>query len=125
RAIADLRDELARRVYSYIIFLRHVRRIEVYSSEDTGSESKLVAAVTKQLCDVTQIEKVHRESWEVSYQQAGQRVMTDHWLYYRTNVTKEVTSDQITIKDREIALAFPLKNRPWLTENVPGRLYNF
>lgn len=120
--ISRLKEQLAVDIYRLVLFLRHVRTIEVYEGE-TGD--KLIARVERRLIREQNHPTFTCEQWEIEYKRAGVQSRTDNWLYYRGHIPLDKRPTGVAIKDTEIALAFPVESRDWLAQNVPGTLYNF
>jgi hypothetical protein len=120
--ISILKEKLTVDVYQLVLFLRHVRIIEVYEGE---TDEKLIARVELRRIKEQKQSDFTCEQWQIEYKRAGVQSRTDTWLYYRQHIPRNKRPLGVTIKDTEIALAFPVENRDWLTQNVPGSLYNF
>ncbi|RMD66220.1 hypothetical protein D6833_01750, partial [Candidatus Parcubacteria bacterium] len=120
--IKSLKEKLSIDIYRLSLFLRHVRIIEVYDGEE--QTEKLIARVERRQIDEKQVVSFFREHWEFVYKRSGLQPRTDIWLYYRKSIPHPAEV-RIPVKDNEIMLAIPLKNREWLIQNVPGTLYNF
>ena len=120
--IQRLKDELFTIIYCLVIFLRHIRVIEVYEGD---ADEKPVCRVERRQVEAQEFSEFTRERWDIEYRRAGVQPRTDTWLYYRGQIPRHFGVGGSTIKDFGIALAFPLQNRGWLDENVPGTLYNF
>lgn len=122
QTIQRLKSELAVEVYRLVLFLRHVKVIEVYEGD---SDQKLLYRVERRLKDEQNKLDYRRETCEIEYRRAGVKPSVDSWLYYRTRVPRQVEVVGVTVKDREVAVAFPIENREWVAKNLPGTLYNF
>lgn len=118
--IQRLKEEMATTIYRLVIFLRHVRIIEVYEGD---VDEKLLYRVERRQMETQHQPNFTREWWEIEYRRFGTQARTDKWLYYRSQIPRVPLVEGV--KDFEIVLAFPLENRDWLADNVPGVLYNF
>ena len=120
--ISRLKEQLTVDIYRLVLFLRHVRTIEVYEGKN---DKKLIARVERRPIKEQEHTAFACEQWEIEYKRAGVQSRTDTWLYYRGHIPSDKYPMGVTIKDTEIALAFPVESRDWLAQNVPGTLYNF
>lgn len=124
-AIQELRDALIPAIYAHILFLRHVRIIEVYEGEE-GEKAQLLSAVERKEAEGNPLSShIACGETEIVYKRARQPERSDKWIYYHTELPRSIEYADVTAKDYRISLAFPLENRAWLDENVPGALYNF
>lgn len=117
--IEALKEEMAVAIYRLILFLRHVRSIEVYD------DKQLLHHVRKERAKVVKVGEDRRELWTIEYRRFGGPERSDTWLYYRGQVPQPPDLHSITIKDRGVALAFPVEDSGWIAHNIPGTLYNF
>lgn len=120
--ILHLKEQLVVDIYRLVLFLRHVRVIEVYEGK---ADEKLIARIERRRVEQRRASNFTYEQWELEYKRVGVQTRADIWLYYRGQIPSSLLPAGITIKDTEITLAYPLENRDWLAQNVPGTLYNF
>jgi hypothetical protein len=121
--IKTFKEELAVEVYRQIIFLRNVETIEVCDGTDKPKILYRVHKARKE--DTKWTPDFTREIREITYYRSGQKEIKDAWVYYSTHVPENLAPDGYKVKDREVAIAFPLSKRGRLKENIPGYLYNF
>ncbi len=121
--IQHLKEDVAVSIYRLMIFLRHIKAIEVFEGDQ--GKGKLLYKIVRDRVSVYDGNGYRFESWDFQYQRTGVQSRTDTWLYYRGKVPNHLMVEDINPKDTEISIAFPLENRDWLTKNLPGTLYNF
>ena len=142
--IAQLKQNMGRLLYRMCLFLRHVCMIEVYDEQQ-----QLLVRIHRRRVQIQHVEfddcTLHRtghdtysltsisdnpwgftrEYWIVRYCESGSKPKRDLWVYYRAEISPEHTIQDITIKDRQVALAFPCGESYWEQLAEPARLYNF
>lgn len=118
--IRALKEGLGLVIYRLILFLRHVRRISVYD----GDGSLLSRVVRHPNARIEHANFVC-EQWTITYQKGGEQVLIHEWLYYHTTLNQDHDVEGVTVKDRVISVAMPIEGHAWLTQHVPGTLYNF
>ena len=104
-AIQRLQDDMATAIYRLVIFLRHVRVIEVFGGDD---DERLLYRIERRRIEATDRGDFVRELWELEYQRTGVQTRTDTWLYYCGQVPRYLAVEGVTVKDFYVALAFPL-----------------
>lgn len=118
RDIVGRQKHLEASIYSLILFTRHVTQIGVYVEE------RPLAVVSLEKLTEENFGDFQVETWDITYK-AGKQHRDDKWLCYRAEVPEHLAVSGVTIKDREVRLAFPIKSSKWLDEHVPNVLYNF
>ena len=119
-SINEVKQQMGSPIYRLIIFLRHIRTIQVYDED-----SALLFQVQRKYLDTTRIGDIQRERWSITYTSKKAKPVEDIWLYYHTDIPEGDQTKRFTIKDRKITLAFPIEERPWLTKHLAATLYNF
>ncbi len=123
----ELKEDILRSAYNQIMFLRHVRAIEVY--ENHGDGDVLLCRVERSHLQTRRLDGFTRQLWRIERRdgargQEQEQAQVDEWLYYLLELTPLPGEDSLTIKDYTVALALPRKP---LTDQEPftGYLYNF
>ena len=118
RDILRLQKHLEASIYRLILFTRHVTRIEVHVAD------RPLAVVSREKVAEEGYDNFQVETWTITYK-AGTQSRNDTWFCYRAEVPERLAVSGVTIKDREVRLALPVKSSKWLEEQVPNVLYNF